>query len=52
VASSEVSKQIDNKLLTTLDNYGPQNLAYAVRVYLDPRKLGFYDKFLETFESN
>lgn len=52
VASSEVSKQIDNKLSTTLDNHGPQNLAYAVRVYLDHGKLGFYDKVLETFESN
>ncbi|KFY76729.1 hypothetical protein V499_03696 [Pseudogymnoascus sp. VKM F-103] len=51
VASVEASKQIDNMLSTTLNNHDVQNLAYAVRVYLDPGKLGFYDKVLETFES-
>ncbi|KFY68165.1 hypothetical protein V498_10727 [Pseudogymnoascus sp. VKM F-4517 (FW-2822)] len=49
VASAEVSKQIDNKLSTILDNQDVQNLAYAVRVYHDPGKLGFYDKVLEIF---
>lgn len=51
VASAEVSKQMDNMLSTSLDHHGVQNLAYAVRVYLDPGKLGFYDRVLETFES-
>jgi hypothetical protein len=51
VDSAEVSKQIDNKLSVTLDNHDVQNLAYAVRVYIDPGKLGLYDKVLETFES-
>jgi hypothetical protein len=40
---------MDNKLSTTLNNHDVQNLAYAVRVYLDPGKLGFYDRVLETF---
>ncbi|ELR06926.1 hypothetical protein GMDG_02296 [Pseudogymnoascus destructans 20631-21] len=51
VANAEASKQIDNMLSTTLDNHDVQNLAYAVKVYLDPGKLGFYDKVLEPFES-
>ncbi|KFY66895.1 hypothetical protein V496_01880 [Pseudogymnoascus sp. VKM F-4515 (FW-2607)] len=51
VAGAEASKQIDNMLSASLDNHDVQNLAYALRVYLDPGKLGFYDKVLESFES-
>jgi hypothetical protein len=51
VVNVEGSKQIDNMLSTTLDNHDVQHLAYAMRVYLDPGKLGFYDQVVEPFES-
>jgi Phosphotransferase enzyme family len=50
VAKFEVSEQMDDKLSTTLNNSDFQNLAYAMRVYLDPGKLGFYHKVLEPFD--
>jgi hypothetical protein len=50
VARFEVSEQMDDKLSTTLDNCDFRNLAYAMRVYLDPGKLGLYHKVLEPFE--
>jgi len=51
VAKFEVSEQMDDKLSTTLNNSDFQNLAYAMRVYLDPGKLGFYHKVLEPFDT-
>jgi hypothetical protein len=50
VAMFEDSEQMDHKLSTTLRNQNSQNMAYAIRVYLNPGKLGFYHKVLESFE--
>ena len=50
VARFEAAKQIDDKLSATLNAQNFQNLVYAIRVYLDPRKLGFYHRVVKPFE--
>ncbi|PVH69779.1 hypothetical protein DL98DRAFT_438310, partial [Cadophora sp. DSE1049] len=52
VARFEAAEQIDDKLSATLNNQNFQNLAYTMRVYLDPGKLGFYLRVIEPFEKN
>jgi hypothetical protein len=42
VARLEDCEQMDHRLSTTLNNTSFQSLAYAIRVYLDTGKLGFY----------
>jgi hypothetical protein len=49
VAGFEDCEQVDHRLSTTLNNTSFQSVAYAIRVYLDPGKLGFYHKVLESF---
>jgi hypothetical protein len=52
VAKVESTKQSDHKLSTTLGDQSLQNLAYAMRVYLNPGKLGFYSKVLEQYKKD
>jgi hypothetical protein len=41
---------VDNKLSSTLNDQNFQILAYAMKVYLDLRRLGFYHRVIEPFE--
>ena len=50
VRRAELEMKVDNKLSTTLAGHGLQNLASAIKLYLDPRKMGFYDKILQPFQ--
>jgi hypothetical protein len=50
VARFETAEGVDDKLSATLNDQDFQNLAYAMRVYLDLGKLGFYDRVIEPFE--
>jgi hypothetical protein len=50
VARFEAAEGIDDKLSATLNDQNFQNLAYAMRVYLDLGKLGFYHRVIEPFE--
>jgi len=50
VARFEAIEKIDGKLSATLNNQHFQSLAYAMRVYLEPGKLGFYHKVIEPFD--
>lgn len=43
--------QTDVKLSETLTDPNVQNLAYAVRAYVNPGKLGFYMDVLERYET-
>ncbi|TQN67095.1 hypothetical protein CSHISOI_08343 [Colletotrichum shisoi] len=49
VARFEESNGMDSMLSSTLVDEKVQSLAYAVRVYLDPGKLGFYDVVLTEY---
>ncbi|XMA14002.1 hypothetical protein WAI453_006793 [Rhynchosporium graminicola] len=46
----EIIEGIDDRLSATLNDQTLQNLAYAMRVYSDIGKLGFYHKVMEPFE--
>jgi aminoglycoside phosphotransferase (APT) family kinase protein len=50
VARFEATEGVDDKLSATLNDQNFQNLAYAMRVYLGPGKLGFYHRVIEPFE--
>lgn len=41
----------DDMLSRTLANQNGQNLAYEMRAYLEPGKLGFYHRVIEAFDS-
>lgn len=45
-ASCAAFEQTDDMLSTTIDDSDFRNLAYAMRVYLDPDKLGSYHRVL------
>ncbi|CZT01770.1 uncharacterized protein RCO7_01963 [Rhynchosporium graminicola] len=46
----EIIEGIDDRLSATLNDQTLQNLAYAMRVYSEIGKLGFYHKVMEPFE--
>ncbi|KAI6349067.1 hypothetical protein MCOR25_010722 [Pyricularia grisea] len=48
----EVKNRQDHRLSTTLGNQTVQNLAGALKLYLDPGKLGFYCKVLDQFSAD
>ncbi|KAL2169452.1 hypothetical protein VTG60DRAFT_5996 [Thermothelomyces hinnuleus] len=50
VAEVEKSELTDSKLSETLADQRAQNLAYALRVYRNPGKLGFYTKIFQKEE--
>jgi hypothetical protein len=43
---------VDQRLSAVLSDPAAQGLAYALKVYLDPGKLGFYCKVLDVFSSS
>ncbi|EJT76974.1 hypothetical protein GGTG_06888 [Gaeumannomyces tritici R3-111a-1] len=47
VREAEVQKGPDRRLSTTLANRTIQNLAGAVKLFLDPGKIGFYNRVLD-----
>ncbi|KAK7991531.1 hypothetical protein PG988_000325 [Apiospora saccharicola] len=49
VQQFEAAESLDDRLSSMLATERVQNLAYALRVYKHPGKLGFYDKVLEQF---
>ncbi|KAL3456031.1 hypothetical protein BJX64DRAFT_271350 [Aspergillus heterothallicus] len=51
VGDAEKELGIDNMLSTVLSDGAIQGLAYAIKVYLDPGKMGFYCNALEPFDS-
>ncbi|KAL2838630.1 hypothetical protein BJY01DRAFT_257975 [Aspergillus pseudoustus] len=51
VRDAEHELKTDHSLSTTLLDPAVQGLAYAIKVYLDPGKMGFYCNVLEPFAS-
>jgi hypothetical protein len=51
VRDAEQKLKTDQRLSTILLNPCVQGLAYAMKVYLDPGKMGLYCKVLEPFTS-
>lgn len=52
IQEKEREFKMDQKLSTILLNTAAQGLAYAMKVYLDPGKLGFYCNVLQSFGSS
>ncbi|POR33167.1 Uncharacterized protein TPAR_06618, partial [Tolypocladium paradoxum] len=52
VREAEVERGLDQCLSTTLANRTVQNLAGALKLFLDPGKIGFYCKVLEQFSAD
>ncbi|GES58310.1 phosphotransferase enzyme family [Aspergillus terreus] len=52
VQAKEEEMGLDRKLSTTLLDSNIQGLAYAIKVYRDPGKLGFYCKILTPFNTS
>jgi len=51
VREAEAEKGLDRRLSTTLADRGVQNLAGALKLFLDPGKIGFYCRVLEQVET-
>jgi hypothetical protein len=52
VREAEAEKGLDRRLSTTLANHTVQNLAGALKLFLDPGKIGFYGKVLDQLSAN